>query len=254
MKQRLIEEVMVKRAIRHAIQRGLVGLGLVGSLLIPSIALAMQERVKIGQAAGAFSMDKTEVTVAQFRAYADREGVVTAAESEGGGFEYRLGWQRRAGWTYRTPFGAAAADDEPAVHVSWHEARAYCQAAGGDLPNREQWEKAAYQETRINPPSPFETGEIYDYPTGIAPDEANTVGDEDGWERHAPVGQFAPGVNGLFDMGANAWEWLLDANADERLTAGGSWWYGPSKMKASGMQYKAADFYAVYVGFRCVYP
>jgi formylglycine-generating enzyme required for sulfatase activity len=47
---------------------------------------------------------------------------------------------------------------------------------------------------------------------------------------------------------------LLDAKGDSRLTAGGSWWYGSNQMKASGMQYKAADFYAVYVGFRCVYP
>jgi len=230
----------------------LVGLVCLASSL--SVASSMPQQVRIGALPDAFSIDRTEVTVAQFRAYAERAGLVTAAEREGGGFEYRLGWQRRPGWTYQTPYGVAVAPDEPAVHLSWHEARGYCQAAGGDLPRREQWETAAYQEIRSNPPPPFMAGQTYEYPTGAEPDEANTVGDKDGWERHAPVAQFEPGVNGLFDMGANAWEWLLDADTNKRLTAGGSWWYGPDKMKATGMQYKAADFYAVYVGFRCVYP
>ena len=56
-----------------------------------------------------------------------------------------------------------------------------------------------------------------------------------------------------FDMGANAWEWLADAQGDTRLTGGGSWWYGPSQMRVEGMQYKSIDVYVVYIGFRCVY-
>jgi formylglycine-generating enzyme required for sulfatase activity len=55
-------------------------------------------------------------------------------------------------------------------------------------------------------------------------------------------------------MGANVWEWLADASGDDRLTAGGSWWYDAAKMKADGMQFKTAAFYVVYVGFRCAYP
>ena len=231
----------------------LIFLGLGGSLAGVSTTWADATRVSIGTGARAFAIDRTEVTIDQFRAYANERGLKTAAELDGGGFEYGFGWQRRAGWTYQTPFGEAAAGDEPAVHVSWHEARAYCQSVGGDLPDRAQWEKAAYQETRNNPPAPFVSGETYPYPTGMQPEGANTKGDEDGWGGHAPVARFASGVNGLYDMGANVWEWLLDAEGDRRLTAGGSWWYGLQKMKASGMQYKAADFYAVYVGFRCVY-
>lgn len=140
------------------------------------------------------------------------------------------------------------------MHLSWHEARAYCQSVGGDLPNREQWAAAAYTEQRGNPPAPFLRGRTYPYPTGDAPDGANTMGDADGWPRHAPVGRTRPGVNGLYDMGANVWEWLTDAQGEERLTAGGSWWYGPSQMRLEGMQYKSAAFHAVYVGFRCVHP
>jgi formylglycine-generating enzyme required for sulfatase activity len=223
---------------------------MVCALSAPAIAGA--DRLPIGQPP-TFWIDQTEVTVGDFTRYATQNALQTAAQKDGGGYEYRLGWQQRPGWTYQTPFGQAAKPDEPAVHVSWFEADQYCRSQGGRLPTRDQWTLAAYTETRANPAPPFETGRTYQYPTGVTGAGANTVGDEDGWPRHAPVASFAPGVNGLYDMGANVWEWLEDAQGTDRLTAGGSWWYSPSKMQANGMQYKAADFYAVYVGFRCVY-
>ena len=46
---------------------------------------------------------------------------------------------------------------------------------------------------------------------------------------------------------------VLDIKGNNSLTAGGSWWYGSSKTKASGAQYKPSNFYAIYVGFRCVF-
>jgi len=75
----------------------------------------------------------------------------------------------------------------------------------------------------------------------------------DPWDRQSPVGRTKRGVNGLYDMGGNVWEWLADRRGDEALTAGGSWWYGPAQTQWGSMQWKAADFYAVYVGFRCAY-
>jgi formylglycine-generating enzyme required for sulfatase activity len=84
------------------------------------------------------------------------------------------------------------------------------------------------------------------------------VGDEpDGMNNnrraHVAVGTTKRGVNGLYDMGANVWEWMADRRGDEALTAGGSWWYGPAQARADGAQWKAASFYAVYIGFRCAY-
>ena len=210
------------------------------------------ERLPIGQPPE-FWIDSTEVTVGEFDQFAQQNNVQTVAERDGGGYEYRFGWQQRDGWNFRAPFGAPAAAKEPAVHLSWFEAQQYCQQQGGSLPTRAQWSRAAYEEMRTDPPQPFQVGQVYQYPTGVDGKAANTVGDEDGWSVHAPVASFPPGVNGLYDMGANVWEWLADARGNDRLTAGGSWWYGPEKMAQSGMQYKPADFYAVYVGFRCVY-
>ena len=200
-----------------------------------------------------FLIDATEVTIGQFADYAAKRNVKTAAEREGGGFEYGSGWERRPGWTYRTPFGQRATADEPAVHISWFEAKAYCEHAGGSLPTQAQWKKAAYTEMRKSPPKPFESGRTYPFPTGDTPEGANIAGSADGWQRHAPAGRTPPGVNGLHDMGANVWEWLADVRGNDRLTAGGSWWYDASKMRVEGMQFKPADFYAVYVGFRCAY-
>ena len=218
----------------------------VASDALPAVASA---RADLGD----FKIDVTEVSIGRFAGYAARNKIVTAAERDGGGFEYVMGWQRRSGWNWRMPFGKVAEAHEPAVHLTWAEAQGFCQDAGGRLPTKAQWQRAAYTEQRAQPPAGFEKGKTYPYPTGESPEGANVEGAADGWARHAPVGQTRIGVNGLYDMGANVWEWLADAQDGQYLTAGGSWWYGPSTMKAEAMQYKRAELYVVYVGFRCVY-
>lgn len=222
-------------------------------VLSSATCTSLAERLPIGQPGGDFWIDKTEVTIDQFAKYVDALGLVTAAEQAGGGYEFQAGWQQRAGWTFREPYGRRASATEPAVHISWFEADQYCRHMGGRLPTRDQWVRAAYTETRADPPTGFIRGQTYDFPTGTTSTQANTVGSADGWPVHAPVASFQAGVNGLHDMGANVWEWLSDARGEDRLTAGGSWWYGPDKMTISGLQYKPASFFAVYVGFRCVY-
>lgn len=200
-----------------------------------------------------FEIDRTEVTLGEFREFAHLQKLVTAAEREGGGFEFASGWERRPGWSVYRPFGEAPATaDEPAVHVTWAEARDFCAAHNGRLPTSVEWAKAAYTETRVTPAPELQTGRTYPYPTGEQPQGINSSAD-DPWPRHAPTGATAAGVNGLREMGGNVWEWLADRDGGNALTAGGSWWYGPDKAVASAMQWKPADFYAVYVGFRCAY-
>jgi formylglycine-generating enzyme required for sulfatase activity len=122
---------------------------------------------------------------------------------------------------------------------------------------------AAYTELRSQPPAPFETNKTYPYPTGQNPQGANCLNEcgktqaldyRQSLSRgigHAKVGTTARGVNGLYDMGANAWEWVDSGEAREKITRGGSWWYGAAQMHRDHMQTKPADTAVVYIGFRC---
>ena len=218
------------------------------------------------QPVGGFEIARTETTVAQFRAFAEATKTVTRAEHEGGGEVYEAGWTKKPGWTWRTPFGRPAGDAEPAVHVTFAEAQAFCRWAGGRLPTDAEWLRAAYTETRAAPPTPFATGRIYEYPTGDTPAGAQCLGDCGPGRAvahgaalsrgagHAAAGTTAAGVNGLFDMGGNAWEWVDHADGaggSERRTRGGSWWYGAAQMRAGHVQSKPPDTAVVYIGFRC---
>jgi sulfatase modifying factor 1 len=212
---------------------------------------------------------RTETTIGQFRRHARATGLVTRAERAGGGEVYEAGWTRKPGWHWAAPYGSPGADDEPAVHIDFHEAQAFCRWAGGRLPTDREWVRAAYTETRATPPAPFERGRSYPYPTGDSPAPAQCLGDCPGAQAravrhgaallrghgHARAGATGAGVNGLHDMGANAWEWVdepLGAQGDaERRTRGGSWWYGAAQMRADHLQGKPAGTTVVYIGFRC---
>lgn len=222
----------------------------------------------------AFSIARTETTIAQFRRFAQATKLTTLAEKNGGGEIFESGWTKKAGWTWAAPFGVQhkAADDEPAAHVTFHEAKAFCAWAGGALPSDAQWARAAYTEMRAAPSPPFVRGKTYSLPSGDSPEGQQCLGDcNDGEARaravkhsanllrgfgHARVGMTRAGVNGLFDMGGNLWEWVdepagASGNA-ERRTRGGSWWYGAAQMRSDHMQSKPADTAVGYIGFRCV--
>ena len=69
---------------------------------------------------------------------------------------------------------------------------------------------------------------------------------------HARVGTTYAGVNGLYDMGPNVWEWVAIPDKPSKRKWGGSWWYGDRQMKADYKTTKPHDTVAVYIGFRCV--
>ncbi len=213
------------------------------------------------QRIGAFEIDRTEVSIAQFQRFVDATRTVTAAERTGGN-TFEAGWEQRRGWNWRTPFGAPALVNEPAVHVSYEEAAAFCTWAGKRLPTDLEWGEAAYTERRSQPTDGFVTGRSYTYPTGDSPAGANCLGDcgvvktvanavTTRGKGHAEVGTTKRGVNGLYDMGANTWEWVNSGASNEKRTRGGSWWYGSQSMRDDHVQTKPVAMSAVYIGFRC---
>lgn len=233
------------------------------TLVVAAALLAPAALAEDMQRVGGFEIDRTEVTVAAFRAFAEATGTVTAAERAGGGEVYEAGWVTKPGWTWQAPFGRPARDDEPAVHVTFAEARAYCAWRGKRLPKDAEWMEAAYTERRADPPGPFRTGTTYPYPTGETPRGANCLADCGPAPAidhsavltrgigHAPVGTTAAGVNGLHDMGANVWEWVDGEDGGRKITRGGSWWYGEQQIRRTHLASKPADTAVVYIGFRC---
>lgn len=127
----------------------------------------------------AFFIDRTPVTVADYKAYLDATG--TRAPEE---------WH-----TFNDP---KAAPNRPVVFVNWDDARAYADWAGKRLPTEAEWEKAARgTDGRI-------------FPWG---DEKPT--DKRAWFEHdAPseVGArpFGSSPWGVHEMAGNVFEWVSD--------------------------------------------
>lgn len=114
-------------------------------------------------------------------------------------------------------------------------------------------------------------GRTYAFPTGESAEGAQCLDDCGAATRsratrhgavllrgqgHARVTDTPAGVNGLHDMGGNAWEWVDEPHGQrgnaQRLTRGGSWWYGAAQMRVDHLQSKPGDTAAVYIGFRCL--
>jgi formylglycine-generating enzyme len=124
-------------------------------------------------------MYKYPVTVKQFRKFTLER-------------PYRFDWERlkpEEDWQ----------DDHPMVHVSWHDAKAYCEWAQVSLPTEAQWEKAARgTDGRLYP-----WGNTYD-PTklwwGVNTGTASVY-------RRTNVSE---SPYGCVDMAGNVWQWCRD--------------------------------------------
>lgn len=208
--------------------------------------------------------DLHEVTIGQVKQMAQAEQFISRAEKEGGGYIYENGWTKKSNWNWRTPYGVPGKDNEPAVHLTFDEAQRICKFFGKRLPTDTEWTQAAYLENRAVPPKGFERGKRYEYPNGDSAKNSHCLTGCGNYSGLAPQGSLnrgvghvsvlttPAGVNGLFDMGGNVWEWVATGTGNERITRGSSWWYGPERQAERDVATKPMDTRVAYIGFRCV--
>ena len=166
-------------------------------------------------AAGAFWLDRYEVTNRRFKAFVERDGYGRANLWQGPFVKNgtRLEWQQAmtyfrdatgrpgpATWGSGTfPDGE---DNYPVGGVSWHEAAAFCAFEGKSLPTVHHWRAATVQPI-------FATILVTSNFSGHGP---------------APAGRYGGlGPFGTYDTAGNVREWCLNASGDNRYVLGGAW-------------------------------
>jgi len=234
------------------------------------------ERPQFAMDVAAFRMDRTPVTVTQFRVFVEATGHVTDAERVGAAgvlSKGEGGWVDVAGASWSHPRGAdkpPAANDHPVTQVSWNDASAFCAAHGARLPTEFEWERAA---------------RLGQTPDGTVFDAVGMEGmnakhrlnvwqgvfpvidtGEDGYLGTSPVGAFGEAPSGLTDLAGNVWEWTASAyapypahagdvrDADERVQRGGSFLCsvgGCEGFRVTARAHSTPETALMHVGFRC---
>lgn len=135
-----------------------------------------------------YYLGKTEVTVAQYRAFCSSTGrSMPDAPS--------WGWQ----------------DSHPVVNVSWNDAVAFCSYARCRLPTEAEWEFAAREGgQRIKWSGTSDENRLAEY--------AWWSSNSDGHSQ--PVASKRSNALGLYDMSGNVWEWCSDWYGNDYYRSG----------------------------------
>jgi formylglycine-generating enzyme required for sulfatase activity len=203
-----------------------------------------QHRVTITRG---FALGLKEVSVGQFRVFAEATGYKTQAELEEKSWVYneqssRLTARDRINWRHDFQ-GRRARDDQPVLHVDWHDAKAYVKWLSEQtgqayrLPSEAEWEYAI----RAGSVTPYWWGEgspveVIENLTGDGDTSSSGrswgvtfEGYDDGYWGTAPTGSFPANAFGLHDLAGNVSEWIEDCwhGTYVRAPVDGSAWVNP---------------------------
>lgn len=228
-----------------------------------------------------FEMDAHEVTNTQFARFVAETGYKTSAERAPpvlpgttpemmlpGSATFTIPTRAGEGWwtwtvgaNWQHPEGPgssiASKDYAPVVQISFEDALAYAEWAGGTLPSEQQWEYAARGgEPALDEPIDEKGQHLANSYQGMFP--ARDLG-EDGFTARAPVGCFKPNGFGLYDMIGNVWEWTDTVRSSEdrrNIIKGGSYLCAANycaRYRPSARQFQELDLGTNHIGFRLVY-
>ncbi len=235
------------------------------------------ERPQFEMKIGAFLLDRSPVTVGQFKNFVEETGYVTEAESFGDAAVFTAGvggWRlvEGASWIRPTgPDGPEASDEFPVTQVSWHDATAFCEAYGARLPTEFEWERTArLGQTpdgtvfRAGEPASMQARLRINTWQGVFP--IRDTG-EDGYLGVSPVGAFGEAPSGFTDLAGNVWEWTSSPYAAypvpgandapeslERVQRGGSFLCDRNVcegFRVTARSHSTPDSALMHVGFRC---
>ncbi|MCO4764428.1 MAG: formylglycine-generating enzyme family protein, partial [Myxococcales bacterium] len=231
-----------------------------------------------------FWMGLTEATVASYQACRLAKGCASAEAGAGYADALCKVGGKQANWTSN---GAVTGRlMHPLNCVTWANAHAYCQWAGGGLPTEAQWELAARGRCEENGGSAGCAAKMRPYPWGTSPPvcgkhgvlASGGLGCGKGTTAVVKTGSpLGRGPYGHYDLAGNVYEWSLDwysttyyasfpatgwpsdpanvAKGTSRGLRGGSWYDVAINTVRAGFRAAAKPYtYAVNVGMRCARP